>query len=72
MSLSHLSFDLASLQAAYRSGTTVRAVVAESLARCRADTHHAFIHVLTDAEVAPLVARLDGVDPASRCSACRS
>ena len=65
MSLSHLSFDLASLQAAYRSGTTVREVIAEALARCRADTHHAFIHVLTDAEVAPLVARLDGVDPAS-------
>ncbi|MDP1783474.1 MAG: allophanate hydrolase, partial [Hydrogenophaga sp.] len=65
MSLNPLSFDLASLQAAYRSGTSVREVIAESLARCRADTHHAFIHVLTDAEVAPLLARLDGVDPAS-------
>ncbi len=65
MSLSQLSFDLASLQAAYRSGTTVREVIAEALARCRADTHRAFIHVLTDAEVAPLVARLDGADPAS-------
>ena len=65
MSLNQRSFDLASLKAAYRSGTTVREVIAESLARCRADTHHAFIHVLTDAEVAPLVARLDGVDPAS-------
>ncbi|MDM7943961.1 MAG: allophanate hydrolase [Hydrogenophaga sp.] len=65
MSLSQLSFDLASLQAAYRSGTTVREVIAEALARCRADTHHAFIHVLSDAEAAPLVARLDGVDPAS-------
>lgn len=65
MSLNQLSFDLSSLQAAYRSGTTVREVIAEALARCRADTHHAFIHVLTDAEVAPLVARLDGVDPAS-------
>ena len=65
MSLNQRSFDLASLKAAYRSGTTVREVIAESLARCRAETHHAFIHVLTDAEVAPLVARLDGVDPAS-------
>ncbi|WP_332750988.1 allophanate hydrolase [Hydrogenophaga sp.] len=65
MSLSQLSFDLASLQAAYRSGTSAREVIAEALARCRADTHHAFIHVLSDAEVAPHVARLDGVDPAS-------
>lgn len=65
MSLSHLSFDLASLQATYRSGITVREVIADSLARCRADTHKAFIHVLTDAEVAPFIAHLDGVDPTS-------
>jgi len=65
LALNQLSFDLASLQAAWRSGTTVREVIAEALARCRADTHHAFIRVLSDAEVAPLVARLDGVDPAS-------
>ena len=31
MSLSTLSFDLASLQAAYRQGTTVREVIAEAL-----------------------------------------
>jgi allophanate hydrolase len=65
MSLSPLSFDLASLQAAYRSGATVREVIAEALRRSRADTHHAFIHVLSEAEIEPFVARLDGVDPAS-------
>ncbi|RJP71604.1 MAG: allophanate hydrolase [Comamonadaceae bacterium] len=65
MSLSHLSFDLASLQSAYRSGTSVREVIAEALRRSRADTHHAFIHVLSDAEIEPYIARLDGVDPAS-------
>lgn len=65
LALNQLSFDLASLRAAWRSGITVREVIAEALARCRADTHHAFIRVLSDAEVAPLVARLDGVDPAS-------
>jgi allophanate hydrolase len=65
MSLSTLSFDLASLQAAYRRGTTVREVVAEAQRRSRADTHHAYIHVLSAEELEPFVARLDGVDPAS-------
>jgi allophanate hydrolase len=66
MSLSSLSFDLASLQAAYREGTaTAREVIAEALRRSVADTHHAYIHVLSEAEVEPYRARLDGVDPAS-------
>jgi len=65
MNLSTLSFDIANLQAAYASGATVRAVVAEAMRRCASDTHHAFIHRLTDAEIEPFLARLDGVDPAS-------
>ncbi len=65
MSLSQLSFDLASLQATYRNGTTAREVIAEALRRCLADTHHAHIHVLSAEEIEPFIARLDGVDPAS-------
>ncbi len=65
MDLSTLSFDLASLRAAYAAGTPVRAVIAEAMRRCASDTHHAFIHRLTDAEIEPFIARLDGVDPAS-------
>lgn len=65
MDLSTLSFDIASLQAAYASGATVRAVVAEAQHRCASDTHHAFIHRLSDAEIEPFLAHLDGVDPAS-------
>ncbi|MBQ0922123.1 allophanate hydrolase [Hydrogenophaga aromaticivorans] len=65
MNLSTLSFDIANLQAAYASGVTVRAVIAEAMRRCASDTHHAFIHRLTDAEIEPFVAHLDGVDPAS-------
>ena len=65
MNLSTLSFDIANLQAAYASGVTVRAVIAEAMRRCASDTHHAFIHRLSDAEIEPFVARLDGVDPAS-------
>lgn len=60
-----LSFDLASLRAAYAAGTPVRAVIAEAMRRCASDAHHAFIHRLTDAEIEPYVAHLDGVDPAS-------
>ena len=65
MNLSALSFDIANLQAAYASGVTVRAVVAEAKRRCASDTNNAFIHRLSDAEIEPFVARLDGVDPAS-------
>ncbi|MEZ5701949.1 MAG: amidase family protein [Burkholderiaceae bacterium] len=66
--LQALSFDLASLRAAYAAGTPVRAVIAEAMRRCASDENHAFIHRLTDAEIEPYVARLesaDGVDPAS-------
>lgn len=63
--LQDLSFDLASLRAAYAAGTPVRAVIAEAMRRCASDAHHAFIHRLTDAEIEPYVAHLDGVDPAS-------
>jgi len=65
MDLTSLSFDLASLQQAYQAGTTVRAVVAEAQRRCAADTHHAFIHRLSDAEIEPYLARLEDIDPAS-------
>ena len=63
--LQDLSFDLASLRAAYAAGTPVRAVIAEAMRRCASDAHHAFIHRLTDAEIEPYLAHLDGVDPAS-------
>ncbi len=63
--LQDLSFDLASLRAAYAAGTPVRAVIAEAMRRCASDENHAFIHRLTDAEIEPYVAHLDGVDPAS-------
>ncbi|MDO9294248.1 MAG: allophanate hydrolase [Hydrogenophaga sp.] len=65
MNLSNLSFDIANLQAAYASGVTVRAVIAEAMRRCASDTNSAFIHRLTDAEIEPFLAHLDGVDPAS-------
>ncbi|MBL8387368.1 MAG: allophanate hydrolase [Hydrogenophaga sp.] len=65
LNLEDLSFDLASLRAAYAAGTPVRAVIAEAMRRCASDAHHAFIHRLTDAEIEPYVAHLDGVDPAS-------
>lgn len=65
MNLQDLSFDLASLRAAYAAGTPVRAVIAEAMRRCASDANHAFIHRLTDAEIEPYVAHLDGVDPAS-------
>ena len=65
MDLSTLSFDIANLQAAYASGTPVRDVIAEAMRRCASDTNNAFIHRLSDAEIEPFVARLDGVDPAS-------
>ncbi len=63
--LQDLSFDLASLRAAYAAGTPVRAVIAEAMRRCATDANHAFIHRLTDTEIEPYVAHLDGVDPAS-------
>ncbi|MGM9424686.1 allophanate hydrolase [Hydrogenophaga sp. MI9] len=63
--LQDLSFDLASLRAAYAAGTPVRAVITEAMRRCATDAHHAFIHRLTDAEIEPYVAHLDGLDPAS-------
>ena len=63
--LQDLSFDLASLRAAYAAGTPVRAVIAEAMRRCASDANHAFIRRLTDAEIEPYVSHLDGVDPAS-------
>lgn len=63
--LQDLSFDLASLRAAYAAGTPVRAVIAEAMRRCATDANNAFIHRLSDAEIEPYVAHLDGVDPAS-------
>lgn len=63
--LSQLSFDLASLRAAYRAGVSVRDVAAEAARRCALDAHHAFIHRLSPAELAPYVDRLAGIDPQS-------
>lgn len=65
MSLSQLSFDLASLQATYQGGASVREVIAEAMRRCATDTNHAFIHRLTEPELEPYLARLDGLDPSS-------
>jgi allophanate hydrolase len=63
MSLHQLSFDLASVQAAYREGFTVREVIGEALRRSEADTHHAYIHLLTPEEIEPFLARLESADP---------
>jgi allophanate hydrolase len=65
MTLAHLSFDIANLQATYRDGVGVREVVAEAMRRCGSDTHNAFIHRLSADDVEPYLARLEGVDPAS-------
>ncbi|MBL0944345.1 MAG: allophanate hydrolase [Hydrogenophaga sp.] len=65
MNLHDLSFDIASLRAAYAAGTPVRDVIGEALRRCAGDAHHAFIHRLSEAELEPHVARLEGVAPAS-------
>ncbi|MCB2018603.1 MAG: allophanate hydrolase [Hydrogenophaga sp.] len=65
MNLQDLSFDLASLRAAYAAGTPVRDVIAEAMRRCATDANHAFIHRLTDAEIEPYVAHLDGIAPDS-------
>ncbi len=63
MSLSQLSFDVASLQAAYLGGASVREVIAEAQRRCATDKHNAFIHRLSAEEIEPYLARLDGADP---------
>jgi Asp-tRNA(Asn)/Glu-tRNA(Gln) amidotransferase A subunit family amidase len=56
--------SIAALAAAYREGrTTPREAIGAALARCAADTRGAWIRVLTDAEVAPYLAALDGTDP---------
>ncbi len=63
--LSQLSFDLASLRAAYQRGATVREVIAEAARRCALDSHNAFIHRLSEAELEPHIARLEGLDASS-------
>lgn len=65
MRLQDLSFDLASLRAAYAQGLGVRALIGEAMRRAAGDAHHAFIHRLTEAEIEPYVAHLEGLDPAS-------
>lgn len=65
MSIETLSFDLASLQAAWRDGLSVRTVIAEAMRRCAGDAHNAFIHRLSAAEIEPCLARLDGLAPDS-------
>ncbi len=58
---------IASLLASYQSGAaTPRGVIAGLLARLRTDRDQAiFIHLLTDQEIEPWLAALDGKDPAS-------
>lgn len=63
MSLQHMSFDLASIQAAYRSGLSVRELIGEAMQRCATDAHHAFIHRLTEAEIEPYLAHLEHCPP---------
>ncbi len=63
--LSQLSFDLASLRTAYRQGLRLRDVIAEAARRCASDAHHAFIHRLSEAELEPHLARLEGLDASS-------
>jgi allophanate hydrolase len=65
MILETLSFDLASLQTAYRGGASVRDVIAQATQRCAADDHHAFIHCLSEAELEPYLARLEALPPDS-------
>jgi allophanate hydrolase len=65
MTFFDLSFDLASLQSAYQGGAHVRDIIAEARRRCASDTNNAFIHRLTEQELEPYLARLDGVDPSS-------
>ncbi len=63
--LSQLSFDLASLRCAYRQGLRLRDVISEAARRCASDAHHAFIHRLSEAELEPHLARLEGLDASS-------
>jgi allophanate hydrolase len=63
--LTELSFHLTSLREAYRQGAPVREVIGEAVRRAATDTHHAFIHRLSPAELEPYLARLDGIAPDS-------
>src|SRR5574343_1719346 len=65
MRLQDLRCDLASLRAAYEIGLGVRALICEAMRRAAGDVHHAFIHRLTEAEIEPYVAHLEGLDPVS-------
>lgn len=65
MDFTQLHLDLASLRAAYLSGASVRAVIAEAQRRCASDGHQAFIRQLSDHELEPYLSRLDGLDPSS-------
>ena len=60
-----LSFDLANIQTAYRSGLSVRTLIAEAMRRCASDAHNAFIHRLSEAEIEPYLARLENCPPES-------
>ena len=63
--LSRLSFELPSLRAAYRDGVSARSVIAEARRRCAQDRQNAFIHQLSEAELEPHLARLEGLDASS-------
>lgn len=65
MSIEQLSFDLASIQAAYRTGLTARDLIGEAMRRCATDAHNAFIHRLAEAEIEPFLARLENCPPES-------
>ena len=59
------SLDLATLAAAYRAGLKPSALFAHLHARAAADTHHAWISLLPEAELLARARALDAQDPAS-------
>ena len=59
------SLDLATLAAAYRAGLKPSALFAHLHAQAAADTHHAWISLLPEAELLARAHALDGQDPAS-------
>jgi len=64
-SLKKLSFDLASIESAYRGGVSVRSVITEAMRRCASDANNAFIHRLSATELEPYLVRLENCAPES-------
>ncbi|MBL8474275.1 MAG: allophanate hydrolase [Rhodocyclaceae bacterium] len=59
MDIERSSFDLTAVRQAYAQGTGVRALITEARRRAAADRLNAYIHVLSEAELEPYVARLE-------------